>query len=41
VSTILVLGMSESAWIGLLTVTPVVIVAALLIWFFATRQRNP
>ncbi|MDQ1381457.1 MAG: hypothetical protein QOJ71_2176 [Actinomycetota bacterium] len=35
-----VLGISESAWTGLLTVTPVVLVAALLVWFYATVHSS-
>jgi hypothetical protein len=38
VSVIFVLGLSESAWTGLLTVTPAVLVAALLLWFYATAH---
>lgn len=35
-----VLGLSESAWTGLLSVTPVVLVAALLVWFYATVHSS-
>lgn len=34
---IFVLGLSKSAWTGLLTTTPVVLVALLLLWLFAIR----
>jgi hypothetical protein len=34
VSVPFVLGLSESAWTGLLTITPVVLVTALLLWIF-------
>jgi hypothetical protein len=41
VSAVLVVAMSRAASIGLLTVTPVVIVALLLVGFFVTRRRSP
>jgi hypothetical protein len=31
-------GLSTSAWTGLLTITPVLLVAALLLWLFATGR---
>jgi hypothetical protein len=35
VNDIFVVGLSQSVWTGLLTITPVVLVAALLLWFSA------
>jgi hypothetical protein len=35
---IFVVGLSTSAWTGLLTITPVVLVAALLLWLFASGK---
>jgi hypothetical protein len=37
-SVICVLGLSDAAWTGLLTVTPAVLVAALLVWFAVTGR---
>jgi hypothetical protein len=34
VNEIFVVGISKAAWTGLLTVTPVVLVVALLLWLF-------
>jgi hypothetical protein len=40
VSEIFVVGLSKSAWTGLLTITPMVLVAALLLWLFAMGRRR-
>jgi hypothetical protein len=37
-SVIFVVGLGKSAWTGILTIAPVVVVAALLLWFFATGK---
>ena len=37
-NVILVVALGKSAWTGILTITPVVVVAALLLWFVATGR---
>jgi hypothetical protein len=38
VSVVFVLGFSRSAWIGVLTITPAVLVTGLLLWLYALQR---
>jgi hypothetical protein len=40
VSIVFVFGFSRSAWIGVLTITPAVLVTGLLLWLYALQRGH-